>query len=310
MTAPAVTTPVATSPEAAQPGTARERLVRLRAEIGALHVGTDGSGGPRTTDHWSAGRRRLREAVLADDPAQLLTWPVIRDTMLVAGELHPYLAAELDVLQADPQWADRWRAASEEDPVGSPPPLPGHPTGSGNRLHHAYQFRLLEQAGAPGVHTYDGVVEFGAGYGAMCAVARRLGFAGRYLLFDLPEFSALQRWYLGELGVPEADGDGGAGAAFESREDELARVVGEASERDLFVAMWSLSETPLALRERLLPGGERFGGYLVGYQPQFESIDNVAWFADFRAARPEVEWSGGDPEPASGNRYLIGRRRS
>jgi hypothetical protein len=282
-------------------GGRRDRLVRLRAEVGALHRQAVQAS---TTRHWDEGRRRLREAVLADDPEQLLSWPVIRDTMLVAGDRHPYLAAELATLQDDAGWEQRWHPACLDE-IGVPPPLPGLPGGSGNRLHHAYQFLQLEQAGAGGVQDYRHLVEFGAGYGAMCAVAHRLGFSGSYLLFDLPEWSALQRWYLGEVGLLA---DGGP-VRTSSDEDVLREEVARADEGSLLVAMWSLSETPLELRQRILPGGERFGGYLFGYQATFEGIDNLAWFAQFQRDRPDVEWTGGEPEAASGNRYLVGRRR-
>ena len=280
----------------------RERLVRLRAEVGALHQQAVRA---TTTQHWDVGRRRLREAVLADDPSRLLTWPVIRDTMLVAGDRHPYLAAELAALQADEAWEQRWRPACLDD-TGAPPPVPGLPGSSGNRLHHAYQFLQLERAGGRGVQEFSHLVEFGAGYGAMCAVAHRLGFSGRYLLYDLPEWSALQRWYVGEIGLSEASS---GLIRTSSAEEELRAEVDAADEQSLLIAMWSLSETPLELRERILPGGERFGGYLFGYQATFEGIDNLAWFARFQQERPDVQWTGGEPEAASGNRYLVGRRR-
>ena len=285
-----------------EPSAARERLVQLRAEIGALHRTAAQA---TTTAHWAQGRRRLREAVLADDPQVFLTWPVIRDTMLVAGERHAYLAAELAALQAQDDWSSRWRSACEDDGTGAPPPLPGLPGGSGNRLHHAYQFLQLERAGGGSVRDYRGVVEFGGGYGALCAVAHRLGFTGDYLLFDLPEWSALQRWYLGEIGLPTGDG---SRVRVSSTEDDV--VAARTAPGTLFVAMWSLSETPLQLRDRVLPGDDRYAGYLFGYQAQFEGIDNLAWFAQLRQDRPDVEWSGGEPEEGSGNRYLVGRRRA
>ena len=47
----------------------------------------------------------------------------------------------------------------------------------------------------------DVIVEFGGGYGSMCRLVRKLGFKGRYVIFDLRPILALQKYYLGLHGV-------------------------------------------------------------------------------------------------------------
>jgi hypothetical protein len=58
-----------------------------------------------------------------------------------------------------------------------------------------------------------------------------------------------------------------------------------------FVATWSLSETPLSVRERIFP---RFyqvcDQYLIAYQPAWEGVNNVNYFSAFPNFRPELNW--------------------
>ena len=50
------------------------------------------------------------------------------------------------------------------------------------------------------------IVEFGGGYGSMCRLLHKLGFSGQYFIYDLPEFVALQRYFLKSIGMPVRDG--------------------------------------------------------------------------------------------------------
>jgi hypothetical protein len=47
----------------------------------------------------------------------------------------------------------------------------------------------------------------------------------------------------------------------------------------MFVACWSLSETPLELRARVRPLVERIGRYAIAYQERYGEVDNVDYFA-------------------------------
>src|SRR5207244_11597755 len=81
------------------------------------------------------------------------------------------------------------------------------------------------------------VLEFGGGYGSMCRLFHNLGFRGRYLIFDLPAFSALQRFFLRSIGMcvgsPEEFRDGACGVALSSNVGDLQTLVADASDHAL-----------------------------------------------------------------------------
>jgi hypothetical protein len=97
-----------------------------------------------------------------------------------------------------------------EDPVGGLRLLPSGwdvgPT-SANRAHQTFMWRRWASLSGVGpraatLSTLRTIVDFGAGYGGLARTAERLGFRGRYVLFDLPAQTALQRFYLESLGLP------------------------------------------------------------------------------------------------------------
>ena len=138
------------------------------------------------------------------------------------------------------------------------------------------------------------VVEFGGGYGGMCRLIHRLGFKGRYVIFDLPYFSALQRYYLRSDGQPVgAAADmttSPTGIACVSSIDDLCMLTERIDDKQsaLFLATWSLSELPIAVRAPILPLLMNMGNVLVGYQERFGQVDNHLFFTDWVKARPGI----------------------
>ena len=101
-----------------------------------------------------------------------------------------------------PDWKQVWEEILEEDSAGDPKPYKGYRRSSGNRIHQAYHLaRFQEETGLP-VSRFPLIVEFGGGYGSLCRLVHKLGFKGQYIIFDLPEFVALQKFYLGSLAMP------------------------------------------------------------------------------------------------------------
>jgi hypothetical protein len=290
----------------------RALVARLRAEALALpEMAVEGL--PASEAEWNRNLNDLRACILNRDPREFLRWPVIQWTMFVSSPL--YLMHELAHLRAHRDWRSRWRGALREDVAGHPPRLGFYPRSSGNLAHHAYHIARFAALGGEFPPGRDALVEFGGGYGSMARLFHRLGFSGRYVIFDLPHFSALQRFFLSMNGIPLVSvgelGPGEAGVACISNVADLRTFVEamHADDRSAFLATWSFSETPLAVRERIEPLLPRFDSFYIAFQDRFREVDNISYFERLRATTSaDVRWSTEEIKHAPGNRYLVGRR--
>jgi hypothetical protein len=159
------------------------------------------------------------------------------------------------------------------------------------------------------------IVEFGGGYGRLCQLVHDLGFRGTYVIFDLPESAVLQRFYLPHVGIAVSDAREPAGPgrgvvtvtdARDFAEWLRRRPPGEAA----FVAVGSLSEAPLALRDAVLAEVASFEAFLIFYAAEHEAFDNRAYFARWRAALTGHLWYDvPTPDFGKSSAYLFGRRR-
>ncbi len=228
----------------------------------------------------------------------------------------PYIAGELAYLKAHRDWASRWRSAVRESAVGDPRPFFDYRRSSGNLLDQAYHVCRFEDVTGVRLSSLDFIFEFGGGYGVLCRLLCELGFQGTFAIFDLPEFGALQRFYLRAHGLPVVSRPAGKGSGLEivtlSTLDELDALLGpRPPERAAFVALSSLSETPLPLREAVIARLTSFDAFAVSYQPRFCEVDNVAWFGAARMRLGgDVDWSDQPlPQRNGGTRHLFGVRQ-
>jgi hypothetical protein len=260
------------------PPSAAERVLigELRAGCRALPVEDTARGTPNEAD-WSMAMNRLRHLVLHADPRAFLRWDVIVERMAVRNS--PVTPIELAALQGRADWESRWRRAIRECDAGRPFRYAGWPESSEPLIQTAYTLARLETLAGRPVAEWDAVIEFGGGFGSLCRLMHQLGFRGRYVIFDLPPFTLLQRYFLRSAGVLRADDDR---IALTSDISELEAHVAALPPAawQMFVACWSLSETPLALRERIRPLVERIGRYAVVYQERYGEVDNVDYFTN------------------------------
>lgn len=275
----------------------QDLLDRLRAELRSLSPICDGPGGSDARDKWAANQRRLQQLVSTGDPRQFLTWDVIAGTMFVP--FGRFVPIELAFLRQRSDW-NRWRSAIQEPAAGLPFPYPLYPRSSANAIHQAYHLCRLEDHTGLRVHSFRTICEFGGGYGSMCRITRSLGFSGEYLIFDLPELSALQQYYLEAV---RAD------AVTVSDPGQFACMTKHAKGPCLFIATWSLSESPADLRQQiedLIPG---FDSILIGYQDRFGEQDNAAFFGSWPSKLREIRWETRPIPHMPGNTYLFGSRQ-
>jgi hypothetical protein len=256
---------------------------------------------------WLNNRRRLRALVAGDDPRRFLQWDVIAKTMFVHNAR--YVADELSVLRASGCWRTRWRPALREDKSGGPLRSRFYLRSSGNLIHHAYSLSCLETQFGRRIEAFPRIVEFGGGYGSLCRLVHRLGFKGDYLIFDLPEFSALQRYFLGSVGIPIAGRGQRSGIHCVSDLATLEETTHSAAGW-LFIGLWSISETPLDFRSEVLLKTANVDRYCVAYQDRFGEVNNHTFFADWTHRQGNLRWTEMEIPHLQGNRYLFGTRES
>ena len=291
------------------------RRVPLRAELVTLmrrEAAALGIAAVEATDLWDGLRTELRQGLHHDDPAEFLRWPPVQRTMVMRS--HRRAAPELAHLRARPDWRGRWRPAIRETTLGRPHPLTRYPWSSANLIYHAYHLCRFEEVTGRSLASMRTIVEFGGGYGRLCQLVHDLGFSGTYVIFDLPEVAVLQRFYLTHVGLPVIEARGGAlpdrgVVTVVDLADLQACLRAPARGEAAFVAIGSLSEAPLALRDALFTDVAALDAFLFFYASQHDGIDNHAYFARWRAALPDHAWHNpAIPHLAKSAWYLFGCR--
>lgn len=262
--------------------TERALIDELRQGCAALPVERTDEGAPTAVD-WATAMNRLRSLVLTADPRAFLRWDVIIARMAVRHS--PVTPIALAELRSRDDWETRWMPALRESGAGRPFRYAEYPDSSEPLIQTAHVLAQLEELAGSPLTAWDTIYEFGGGFGSLCRLAHNLGFRGRYVIFDLAPFSLLQRYYLRSAGIMREHDDR---IVLTSDVEELARLV-HAQPRDaraLFVAWWSLSETPLVVRERIAPLVERIGAHWIAYQERYGEVDNVDYFTNRWVAGP------------------------
>ncbi len=265
---------------------------------------------------WLDNMKLLSELVASEDPRNFLQWNIIKRTMEVGDA--DFLATELNFLRQNTNWS-RWEKAIREVAVGAPTFSTIYPASSGNLIHHAYHVAQFEDKCGEQINNYECIFEFGGGYGGMYRLVHNLGFEGKYIIFDLPAFSALQRYYIKNIGLEVHTGESFAaaksGVLLISDLDQLKNLLSDHMPVDngMFIASWSLSETPMAFRALVLSLLTRFKAFLIAYQGQFEGHNNIQFFSQWKKSKPQYQWCNYQIEHIPNefyrnNYYLMGQK--
>jgi hypothetical protein len=214
------------------------------------------------------------------------------------------------------EWNNRWRFAIAESPIGHPFPYPFYWRSSGALIQHAYHIAQLEEKTGSHIDEMNYILEFGGGYGSMCRLINNLGFRGVYIIYDLAPFSALQEYYLKSLGLrihlvntPKMIN---TGILCVSDLDVLESMLMNSNRigKSLFIATWSLSEAPIAIRDTMLPLISKFDKCLITYQDRFGEINNIEYFDKWVSINKERIWKSWEIDHLRHNYYLIGEREN
>ena len=258
---------------------------------------------------WAGFAGEIREALRTRGPDRFLRLPPIARTLHSRQRSHT--RRYLQYLLNSRGFTPAIHKALAESPVGQPLINPHFPLSSPLLVQHGYHLTRLLEATDFDLSQLGLMVEFGGGYGSFFRLLRNLGYRGQYMICDLPVMCALQRFYLRNLFPTEPDMQPPANLQWLSGEGyEPLREKTAQSSPSLFMATWSLSETPAAVRDQVAPilGGFRY--ILIAYQRNFGSNDNVAYFTSLQNSLPQFSWQHGECPVYRNNFYLIGQKRA
>lgn len=196
-------------------------------------------------------------------------------------------------------WTDKQYAALDDllllaidDPgVGNPSLYEGHT--SGNYVNQAFHLKQWLDRTNLGIDKLGVVLEIGGGYGAMVVIMRRLGFTGKYIIYDLPELCRLQMEYLSACEYRE-------GVKFVSSLDGRTAIA-----CDLMIANCSLSEIPDVSKRLDIINKIYDRECLVTYQSSFYDINNDEFIRQHMTAGYTKRIFYSDPDTCM-HKYFIG----
>ena len=168
-----------------------------------------------------------------------------------------------------------FRYALISNNVGSPNKYAYLPITNGNTIHHLYSISQII-TNKNELSSYDLIIEFGGGYGNMAWCFNKLGFKGRYIIFDNEFMNVLQQMFLDESSVIQSTS---SVFAFISDVDQLINIINNASSRTLLIGTWSISETPLHLRNKIMINTKI--DMLIAFQREFDGMDNLDFFGNY-----------------------------
>jgi hypothetical protein len=133
-----------------------------------------------------------------------------------------------------------------------------------NRIQHMAHL-ILNGWGPAELSKLDTIVELGGGIGDMADIVYKLGFKGKYIIYDFAEVGKIQKWYHDQLGHTNI--------LHTSDVNDLV-------DADLMIGTWSFTEMPLDLRADIM---SKIGGtknWLISYSNEIFGINNDKYITE------------------------------
>lgn len=245
-------------------------------------------------NQWLRNILEFKKCILSKDPKNFFQWSIVRKTMFIGNAL--FTLREWFYLRQN-NW-NKWKKAITEKNYVYTEPFILYPKSSGNLIHYAYHLAKFEDISGKKIKDFDFIFEYGGGYGGICQLVYNLGFKGKYIIFDLPILSALQTFYLKMNGIEKS-------VLCLDDINKIKKMVPKKG-RKLFIATWSLSESPLEIRKKVYPIIQQMDAHLIGYQDYFGEIDNHKYFKDYQEKLDKFKWWNEEIAQLRRNFYLFG----
>ena len=165
-----------------------------------------------------------------------------------------------------------------EDNIGNPIRYFLYAKSSGNRIREVFHLLNFYNFSKLPLNRIKTILEFGGGYGNMARLFYKINKKINYNIFDTFHVNLLQYYYLRMLKIP---------STFNKEKNKNISLNYNISkhnsfnktDKKLFIANWSLSESPLKLRRIIFNKIINFDYILISYQEKFENIDNHLYFS-------------------------------
>jgi hypothetical protein len=194
-------------------------------------------------------------------------------------------------------YLSKWKEALKENSFGNPVLDDRYLESSGNLLHHAFSLsQLYEKLGNIfDITKLNSIYEFGGGYGSFTRLCYNLGFTGSYTIYDFPVFLILQEIYLKNIGFKDEN------IIYSALPPNTKQDI------DLFIALWSISESPLEVRKNILDKiNPKY--ILITYQIGYGGVNNKEFFTEMAKTYTNYRWESWEMKHIPLSYYLIGVR--
>lgn len=141
-------------------------------------------------------------------------------------------------------------------------------------IKHFYLLNKIQQDFKINLKEFNSIVEFGGGYGSMCRIAfNNLEISNEWLIIDLPIMLELQKIYLKET-VSKIK--------FQKINFFNDFMNLNVRDKSIFIATWSLSETPIEFRKKMEDWLVSFEYIFIAFQENYNNQSNLDYFQDLK----------------------------
>tara|TARA_Y100000816_G_C26107794_1_gene589380 strand:+ start:6642 stop:7586 length:945 start_codon:yes stop_codon:yes gene_type:complete len=215
--------------------------------------------------------------ILDKQLVNFLQYSFIQKMFFVHNRL--FLKTYLNEIKTNKQWKI-WKTLLMENNIGNPVRYFLDPFTSGNKIFQIYHLKKYKDFTFFNLNKFDIIFEFGGGYGNMANTFKKINKKNKYIIFDTPEVCLLQYYYLRRNNINVSfNCNMKSQVILLSSIKNLKKILnGFRNKRKLFIANWSLSETPINFRKKFKFIFNNFDYQLISFQRNFENIDNFNYF--------------------------------
>ncbi len=216
---------------------------------------------------------KIRNLLKSENIKNFLRYNFIQKIFFLHNRIFIY--QELKEIKKSKNWK-YFKYLIKEDHVGNPLRYFLYLESSGNRINHGYHLYILEKELNIFIKKeIKSVFEFGGGYGCMARIFSKINKKIRFTCFDTNFVNLLQYYYLKHNNL-------NVGFSKKNNFFLTSNIKGLTNKYDLFLANWSLSETPINYRKKFFLKIKNSKYIFISFQEIFENLNNFKYFNDMR----------------------------